>query len=32
MLKWALAHRAVMLGLSALTVISIVTAFVHDGR
>ncbi len=32
MLKWALAHRPVMLGLSALTVISIVPLFMMVGK
>jgi HAE1 family hydrophobic/amphiphilic exporter-1 len=32
MLKWALAHRPVMLGLSALTVISIVPLFMVVGK
>src|SRR5580658_214916 len=32
MLKWALAHRGIMLGLSALTVISIVPLFMLVGK
>src|SRR5580698_9762926 len=32
MLKWALAHRPIMLGLSALTVISIVPLFMMVGK